>query len=78
MKKVQPDPMPFFLVSTQENKHRIGLDFFPSCIIRTGGPTGLKFLSAGGGGGADYRFKLKQKFGTEGPCVDVNPSVDEF
>ncbi len=25
-------------VSTQENKHRIGLDFFPSCIIRTAGP----------------------------------------
>ena len=25
-------------ISTQENKHRIGLDFFPSCIIRTAGP----------------------------------------
>ncbi len=24
--------------STQSNKHRIGLDFFPSCIIHTAGP----------------------------------------
>ena len=26
-------------VFTQENKHRIGLDFFPSCIIHTARPT---------------------------------------
>ncbi len=26
------------MVSTQENKHRIGLDFFPSCITHTAGP----------------------------------------
>ncbi len=25
-------------VSTPENKHRIGLDFFPSCIILSAGP----------------------------------------
>ena len=25
-------------VSTQEHKHQIGLDFFPSCIVRTAGP----------------------------------------
>ena len=25
-------------VSTQENKHRIGQDFFASCIIHTAGP----------------------------------------
>ncbi len=25
-------------VFTQESKHRIGLDFFPSCIIHTAGP----------------------------------------
>ena len=31
-------------VSTQENKHRIGLDFFPSCIIRTAGPKRLKLF----------------------------------
>ena len=31
-------------VSTQENKHRIGLDFFPSCIIHTAGPKKLKIL----------------------------------
>ena len=29
---------PLWPDSTQESKHRIGLDFFPSCIIRTAGP----------------------------------------
>ena len=28
----------------QENKHRIGLDSFPSCIMRTAGPKQLKIL----------------------------------
>ncbi len=32
-------------VSTQENKHRIGLDCFPSCIIHTAGPKKLKNTS---------------------------------
>ncbi len=32
-------------VSTQENKHRIGLDFFPSCIIRTAGPKKVESTS---------------------------------
>ena len=27
-----------YIYSTQENKHRTGLDFFLSCIIRTAGP----------------------------------------
>ena len=39
-------------VSTQENKHRIGLDLFPSKNLRV----------------ADHKFKLKQKIGTESPC----------
>ena len=42
-------------VSTQENKHRIRLDFFPSCIIHTARPV------------VDHRFKLEQKIGTESP-----------
>ena len=32
-------------VSTQENKHRIGLDFFPSCIIHTAGPKNVENTS---------------------------------
>ncbi len=32
------------LISTQENKHQIGLDCFPSCIIHTAGPKKLKIL----------------------------------
>ncbi len=31
-------------VSTQENKHRIGLDFFPSYIIHIAGPKKLKIF----------------------------------
>ena len=57
-------------VSTQENKHRIGLDFFPSCIIRTAGPKKLKILQLFIIRVVDHRFKLEQKIaGTESPCA---------
>ncbi len=58
-------------VSTQENKHRIGLDFFPSCIIHTAEPKKVEntsdqlFIIRL----ADHRFKLEQKIGTESPCT---------
>ena len=50
---------------TQENKHRIGLDFFPSCIIRTARPKKLKILQLFIIRVADHSFKLEQKIGTE-------------
>ena len=51
-------------VSTQENKHRIELNFFPSCIIRIAGPKKSKTIRV-----ADHRFKLEQKIGTERICA---------
>ncbi len=56
-------------LSTQKNKHQIGLDFFPSCIIHTAGPKKLKILQLFIIRVADHRFKLEQKFGIESPCA---------
>ncbi len=55
-------------VSTQENKDRIGLDSFPSCIIHTAGPKKLKILQLFNIG--SYRFKLEQKIATVSPFAD--------
>ncbi len=52
-------------VSTQENKHRIGLDFFTS----SAGPKKLKILQLFIIRVADHRFKLEQKIRTESPCA---------
>ena len=40
-------PLKARLVSTQENKDWIGLDFFPSCIIHTARPKNFNSLSSG-------------------------------
>ena len=72
-------------VSIQENKHRIGLDFFPSCIIRTAGPKKLKILQLFIIRVADHRFKplnwfkLEQKIGTESHArVSENRRVSKY
>ncbi len=59
-------------IFTLENKHRIGLDFFPSCIIRSAGlkKFNLKILQLFIIRAEDHRFKLEQKIGTESPCAD--------
>ena len=59
-------------VSTQENKHRIGLDSFPSRIIHTAGPKKVENTSTLYLRVADHRFKLELKIGTESPCADSN------
>ena len=53
-------------VSTQDKKHRIGLDFFPFCIIRTAGPKKLKiYLNSLSSGlritGSNWNRKLLPK-----------------
>ena len=55
--------------STQENKYRIGQDFFPSCIIHTTGQKKLKILQLFIIWVADHRFKLEQKIGTDTQCA---------
>ena len=48
-------------VSTQEEKHWIGLGAFPSCIIHTARPKKLKVCQLFIIRVADHRFKLEQK-----------------
>ena len=54
-------------VSTQENKHRIGLDFFPSCIIHTAGPKNVENTSTLYHPGCGSQVQTGQKIGTESP-----------
>ncbi len=57
-------------VSTQENKHRIGLDFSHLVLSTPSDKKKLKILQLFIIRVADHRFKLEQKIGTDSPCTD--------
>ncbi len=55
-------------VSTQENKHRIGLAFFHLVLSAPPDQKQLKILQLFIIRAADHRFELEHKIATESPC----------
>ena len=69
-------------VSTQENKHRIGLDFFPSCIIHTAHQKSWKYFNSLSIGlqiiGSNWNRKLVAKANARVQFCSVSVRSDAY